>query len=134
MVFVDEILVYDPYGFRLLVMERSIALWTARIGGFTWYSPYEEAPLFLVVNGEMSQVVEFIFKKNFHPTVNYQAHNMASEDVVAVFEKIAMPIDVKGRSTMLKTMKSCIVTKFARQIGGVIAALIIEVVDLDQEL
>ena len=51
-----------------------------------------------------------------------------------MFDKIAMPIDVKGSSTMLKTMKSCIVTKFARQIGGVIAALIIEVVDLDQEL
>ena len=90
--------------------------------------------MFLVVKDEMFQVAEFIFNKNFHPTVNYQAHNSASEDVVVVFDKIAMPIDVKGRSTMLKTMKSCIGTKFARQIGGVIAALVIEVVDLDQEL
>ena len=64
-VFVDEILVYDPYGFRLLVMEMSIASWTTKIGGVTWYSPYKKAPLFLVVNGEMFQVAEFIFNKNF---------------------------------------------------------------------
>ena len=42
----DTLTTTDPYGFRLLVMEMSIASWTAMIGGVTWYSPYEEAPLF----------------------------------------------------------------------------------------
>ena len=85
----------------------------------------------MVVNGEMFQVAEVIFNKNFHPIVNYQAHNTTSEDVVVVFDKIAMPVDVKGRSTMLETMKSYIGIKFIRKIGGVIVTLVIEVVNLD---
>ena len=131
----DTLTTTDPYGFRLLVMEMSIASWTAMIGGVTWYSPYEEAPLFLlVVNGDMLHVAEVVLNKNFHRIVLYQAHNKASEDVVAVLDKIAIHVDVKGHSTRLETVKSCRGSKFTRQFRDTIVAWVIDAVNLDQKL
>ncbi|GFZ17478.1 TCP-1/cpn60 chaperonin family protein [Actinidia rufa] len=67
------------------------------------------------------------------------AYNKALEDALAVLDKIAMPIDVTDRVTMLGLVKSCIGTKFTSQFGDLIADLAIDAtttvgVDLGQGL
>ncbi|GFZ03721.1 TCP-1/cpn60 chaperonin family protein [Actinidia rufa] len=67
------------------------------------------------------------------------AYNKVLEDALAVLDKIAMPIDVTDRVTMLGLVKSCIGTKFTSQFGDLIADLAIDAtttvgVDLGQGL
>ncbi|KAG5547938.1 hypothetical protein RHGRI_013576 [Rhododendron griersonianum] len=49
------------------------------------------------------------------------AYSKALEDAIAVLDKIAMPIDVNDRVTMMELVKSCIGTKFTSQFGDLIA-------------
>ncbi|KAJ4715768.1 T-complex protein 1 subunit gamma [Melia azedarach] len=93
----------------------------------------------IVLAGEMLHVAEEFIDKNYHPTVICRAYNKALEDAVAVLDKIAMPIDVNDRATMLGLVKSCIGTKFTSQFGDLIADLAIDAtttvgVDLGQGL
>ncbi|XP_073008595.1 T-complex protein 1 subunit gamma [Typha latifolia] len=80
----------------------------------------------IVLAGEMLHVAEAFIDKNYHPTVICRAYNKALEDAIAVLDKIAMPIDVNDRSTMLSLVKSCIGTKFTGQFGDLIADLAID--------
>ena len=85
------IVINDPYGFRLLVMERIIASWAVMIGGFTWYSFYEENPLFLLeVNGE-----KFLVAYNSHEPSNPCDANMVVINIFYVRTRKVMR-DFKG--------------------------------------
>ncbi|THG03389.1 hypothetical protein TEA_026028 [Camellia sinensis var. sinensis] len=93
----------------------------------------------IVLAGEMLHVAEAFIDKNYHPTVICRAYNKALEDAIAVLDKIAMPIDVNDRATMLGLVKSCIGTKFTSQFGDLIADLALDAtttigVDLGQGL
>nr|CAD1829924.1 unnamed protein product [Ananas comosus var. bracteatus] len=80
----------------------------------------------IVLAGEMLHVAETFIDKNYHPTVICRAYNKALEDAIAVLDKIAMPVDVNDRSTLLSLVKSCIGTKFTGQFGDLIADLAID--------
>ncbi|XVE98875.1 hypothetical protein REPUB_Repub03eG0146700 [Reevesia pubescens] len=93
----------------------------------------------IVLAGEMLHAAEAFIDKKYHPTNSFAAYNKALEDAISVLDKIAMPIDVKDRSTMLGLVKSCIGTKFTSQFGDLIADLAIDAtttvrVDLGQGL
>lgn len=80
----------------------------------------------IVLAGEMLHVAEAFIDKAFHPTVICRAYSKALEDAIAVLDKIAIPIDVNDRPTMLKMVKSCIGTKFTGQFGDLIADMAID--------
>ncbi|THF93843.1 hypothetical protein TEA_001572 [Camellia sinensis var. sinensis] len=93
----------------------------------------------IVLAGEMLHVAEAFIDKNYHPTVICRAYNKALEDAISVLDKIAMPIDVNDRVTMLGLVKSCIGTKFTSRFGDLIADLALDAtttvgVDLGQGL
>ncbi|KAG5522913.1 hypothetical protein RHGRI_034908 [Rhododendron griersonianum] len=93
----------------------------------------------IVLAGEMLHVAEAFIDKSFHPTVICRAYSKALEDAIAVLDKIAMPIDVNDRVTMMELVKSCIGTKFTSQFGDLIANLALDAtttigVDLGQGL
>ncbi|KAI8574569.1 hypothetical protein RHMOL_Rhmol01G0364900 [Rhododendron molle] len=75
----------------------------------------------IVLACEMLHVTEAFIDKSFHPTVICRAYGNAFEDAIAVLDKIAMPIDVNDRVTMMELVKSCIGTKFTGQFGDLIA-------------
>ncbi|XP_057812693.2 T-complex protein 1 subunit gamma isoform X2 [Cryptomeria japonica] len=80
----------------------------------------------IVLAGEMLHVAEAFIEKAFHPTVICRAYSKALEDAIAVLDKIAIPIDVNDRPTLLKMVRSCIGTKFTGQFGNLIADLAID--------
>ncbi|KAJ3681560.1 hypothetical protein LUZ60_016049 [Juncus effusus] len=80
----------------------------------------------IVLAGEMLHVAQAFIDKNFHPTVICRAYNKALEDAIAVLDKIAMPVDVNDRVSMLGLVKSSIGTKFTGQFGDLIADLAID--------
>ncbi|KAI8526963.1 hypothetical protein RHMOL_Rhmol12G0039600 [Rhododendron molle] len=93
----------------------------------------------IVLAGEMLHVAEAFIDKRFHPTVICRAYSKALEDAIAVLDKIAMPIDVNDRVTMMELVKSCIGTKFTSQFGDLVADLALDAtttigVDLGQGL
>ncbi|XP_010464158.1 PREDICTED: T-complex protein 1 subunit gamma-like [Camelina sativa] len=67
----------------------------------------------IVLAGELLHVAESFIEKSYHPTVICRAYIKALEDAIAVLDKIAMPIDVNDRATVLGLVKSCIRTKFS---------------------
>ncbi|KAI3987301.1 hypothetical protein MKX01_003051 [Papaver californicum] len=80
----------------------------------------------IVLTGEMLHVAEAFLDKHYHPTVICRAYNQALEDAIAVLDKIAVPIDVNDRPSMLGLVKSCISTKFTSQFGDLIGDLAID--------
>ncbi|KAH7298645.1 hypothetical protein KP509_25G052600 [Ceratopteris richardii] len=84
----------------------------------------------IVLAGEMLYVAETFIDKAYHPTVICRAYNKALEDAIVALDKIAVPINVNDRQSMLKMVKSCIGTKFTGQFGTLIADLAIDATTL----
>lgn len=80
----------------------------------------------IILAGEMLHVAEAFLDKSYHPTVICRAYNKALEDALAVLEKIALPIDVNDRATMLGMVNNCIGTKFTGQFGNLIANMALD--------
>ncbi|GLJ21164.1 hypothetical protein SUGI_0387260 [Cryptomeria japonica] len=82
----------------------------------------------IVLAGAMLHVTEVFIEKALHPTVIRRAYNKTLEDSIIVLDKIAIPIDVNGRSTLLKMVRSCIGTKFTSHFRNLIVDLGIEAI------
>ena len=90
---------WDPYEFKLLVMDSAIALWTTMIRGFTRHSSYEEAMwFFLEGNGVGEDLVyvepvDFVLEPyDFLPKVENSEVRAWALEVHALWKKLSRKV------------------------------------------
>ena len=71
--------------------------------------------------GEMLHIAEPFLEQNLHPTVIVLGFMRALEDAIATVDALAFPIDTSNREQMLKTVQSCIGTKYTARFGTLMA-------------
>ena len=71
--------------------------------------------------GEMLHIAEPFLEQNLHPTVIVRGFMRALEDAIATVDSLAFPIDTSNRDHMLKTVQSCIGTKYTARFGTLMA-------------
>ena len=71
--------------------------------------------------GEMLHIAEPFLEQNLHPTVIVRGFMRALEDAIATVDLLSFPIDTADREQMLKTVQSCIGTKYTARFGTLMA-------------
>ena len=71
--------------------------------------------------GEMLHIAEPFLEQNLHPTVIVRGFMRALEDAIATVDSLSFPIDTSNREQMLKTVQSCIGTKYTARFGTLMA-------------
>ena len=71
--------------------------------------------------GEMLHIAEPFLEQNLHPTVLVRGFMRALEDAIATVDALSFPIDTSNREQMLKTVQSCIGTKYTARFGTLMA-------------
>ena len=96
------------------------ALWWAAI---SMLPPDTQALLTVLSSaaGEMLHIAEPFLEQNLHPTVIVRGFMRALEDAIATVDTLAFPIDTSNREQMLKTVQSCIGTKYTARFGTLMA-------------
>ncbi len=69
----------------------------------------------------MLHIAEPFLEQNLHPTVIVLGFMRALEDAIATVDALAFPIDTSNREQMLKTVQSCIGTKYTARFGTLMA-------------
>ena len=69
----------------------------------------------------MLHIAEPFLEQNLHPTVIVLGFMRALEDAIATVDSLAFPIDTSSREQMLKTVQSCIGTKYTARFGTLMA-------------
>jgi len=83
--------------------------------------PQAEVTFVLTAAGEMLHIAEPFLEQNLHPTVIVLGFMRALEDAIATVDALAFPIDTSNREQMLKTVQSCIGTKYTARFGTLMA-------------
>lgn len=83
----------------------------------------------IVLAGELLSASQEFLEQGIHPTLIISAYRRALEDMlVALKEKIAVPVDVKDENKLIEVLSSCIGTKFLGQYGTFACKLAIKAV------
>ena len=69
----------------------------------------------------MLHIAEPFLEQNLHPTVIVRGFMRALEDAIATVDSLSFPIDTSNREQMLKTVQSCIGTKYTARFGTLMA-------------
>ena len=69
----------------------------------------------------MLHIAEPFLEQNLHPTVIVRGFMRALEDAIATVDALSFPIDTSNREHMLKTVQSCIGTKYTARFGTLMA-------------
>lgn len=70
----------------------------------------------VILAGEVMSVAAQFIEDKIHPTLVIAAYRKALDDMLEVLkDQISVPIDVNNDEEMLKTLQSCLGTKFLNQ-------------------
>lgn len=82
----------------------------------------------IILAGEMLSAAEQFLERNIHPTVIIRGYLRALEDAIDIVDNISFKLDVNNREELIKTVSSCIGTKFTHRFGTLIADLALDAV------
>lgn len=83
----------------------------------------------IILAGELLSASEQFLEEGLHPTLIISAYRKALEDLLlALKEKVAVPVDLKNEDKLIEVLQSCIGTKFLGQYGVFACKLAIKAV------
>jgi len=84
----------------------------------------------IVLAGELLTASNEFLEQGLHPTLIISAYRRALEDMLmALKDKVAVPVDVKNEQKLVEVLSSCIGTKFLGQYGSFACKLAIKAVE-----
>merc|ERR1719221_2345105 len=83
----------------------------------------------VILAGEILHVSESLLEKGFYPAIINKTYIHALGHAINIMNDMSVPIAAQDKEQMMKTIKSCIGTKFTQQFGNLIAELAFDAVN-----
>lgn len=80
----------------------------------------------IVLTGEMLKAAIPLLERNLHPTVIVKGYALALDAALDACAKIARPVSLDDKASMLQLVQSCIGTKFSSRWGDLVISMALE--------